>query len=151
MLNSKLNTITRAAVMAFCLMLAAVPFQAQAFVFLIPMIASQSDDSDEDKSNSMKASDVRSLLVSNTAVAQIEEGTSYAYFNARGGAVGIHPLHGKLEGNWNVDSDGETCLTWAYPSGSITNCANVADLGNGKYQWGIREFSVTQGDVKKLK
>ena len=150
MLHSKLNATTRAAFMAFSLMLAAVSFQAQAFVFLIPMIASQGDDDESDKSNNMKASDIRSMLVSNTAVAQIEEGTAYAYFKARGGAVGMHPLHGKLEGNWNVDSGGEICMTWAYPSGSITNCATVTDLGNGKYQWGMREFTVSQGDVKKL-
>ncbi len=149
MTNSKLRT-TKAAVMAFSFLLAAVPFQAQAFIFLIPMIASQSDDSDSESSNAMKASDIRNMLVNNTAIAEVEEGTAYAYFKARGGAVGIHPAHGKLEGNWNVDSGGEICVTWAYPSGSITNCANVANLGNGNYQWGNKKFTVSAGDVKQL-
>jgi len=144
MANSKLST-TKAAVMAFFILLVAVPYQAHAFIFLIPIIASKSDS---DKA--MKASDIMKVLVNNTAVAELTEGTGYAFFKADGGTVGIHPEHGRLEGNWNVDSGGETCITWVYPSGSLTNCANMIDLGKGKYQWGDRKLSMSKGDVKNL-
>ena len=144
MANSKLST-TKAAVMAFFILLVAVPIQAHAFIFLIPIIASKSDS---DKA--MKASDIMKVLVNNTAVAELTEGTGYAFFKADGGTVGIHPEHGRLEGNWNVDSGGETCITWVYPSGSLTNCANMIDLGKGKYQWGDRKLSMSKGDVKNL-
>ena len=145
MANSKLST-TKAAVMAFIILFAAVPIQAHAFIFLIPIIAKSSGDEDK----TMKASDIMKLLVKNTAVAEMTGGTGYAFFKADGGAVGIHPENGRLEGDWKVDSGGETCITWIYPSGSITNCANVADLGNGKYQWGDQKFSLRKGDVKNL-
>ncbi len=147
MANSKVSNATKATVMAFFILLTAVHFQAHAFVFLVPIIASKSG-SDSDKV--MKGSDTLKVLVENTAVAELTEGTAYAFFKADGGAVGIHPVHGRLEGNWNVDSGGETCITWIYPSGSITNCANVAELGNGNYQWGDRKFSLSKGDVKNL-
>jgi hypothetical protein len=150
MSKSKLST-TKAAVTAFFILLAAVPFQAHAFIFLIPIIASSSDDEPEKAADTMNASDTLKVLVENTAVAELAEGTAYAFFQANGGAAGMHPAHGKLEGNWNVDSSGETCLTWVYPSGSITNCANMSDLGNGKYQWGNRKFTMSKGDVKNLK
>ena len=146
MANSKLST-TKAAVMAFFILLVAVPYQAHAFIFLIPIIASKSD-SDSDKA--MKASDIMKVLVKNTAVAEMTEGTGYAFFKADRGAVGIHPEHCRLEGNWNVDSGGETCITWVYPSGSITNCANMTDLGKGKYKFGDRKISFRKGDVKNL-
>ena len=144
MANSKLNT-TKAAVMAIFILLVAVPIQAHAFIFLVPIIASKSDS---DKA--MKASEIKKVLVKNTAVADLAEGTGYAFFKADGGTVGIHPEHGRLEGSWKVDSGGETCITWVYPSGSITNCANMTDLGNGKYQWGDRKLSLSKGDVKNL-
>ena len=57
---------------------------------------------------------------------------------------------GRLEGNWKVSSRGEICITWAYPSGSITNCARMYDLGKGKYQFGGRNVSFRKGDVKNL-
>ena len=143
MANSKLST-TKAAVIAFFILLAAVPIQAHAFIFLIPIIAKSHSD------KSMLTSEILEVLVKNTAIAEMTEGTGYAFFKADGGAVGIHPEHGRLEGDWKVDSGGETCITWIYPSGSITNCANVADLGNGKYQWGDQKFSLRKGDVKNL-
>ena len=142
---SKLRT-TKAAVMAFFILFAAVPIQVHAFIFLIPIIAKSGGDKDK----TMKASDIMKVLVKNTAVAEMTEGTGYAFFKADGGAVGIHPEHGRLEGNWNVDSGGKTCITWSYPSGSITNCANMSDLGKGKYKWGDRKFSLSTGDVKNL-
>ncbi|TNF99396.1 MAG: hypothetical protein EP297_05680 [Gammaproteobacteria bacterium] len=98
----------------------------------------------------MKEADIKNALVENTVVAELPEGTGYALLQADGGSVGLHPEHGNLEGNWTVDSAGETCVTWNYPSGSITNCANMFNLGDGKYQWGEREFIVKQGDVKNL-
>jgi hypothetical protein len=150
MANTKLSSKTKVAVMTFFIFLVTVPLQAQAFIFLIPVIASKSgDDSESDKT--MNGTETLNLLVSNTAKAEINEGTSYAYFKADGRASGIHPVHGRLDGSWNVDSEGETCLTWLYPRGSITNCSNVSDLGNGKYQWGNREFTLTKGDLKNLK
>ena len=144
MANSKLSS-TKAAVMTIFILLVAVPFQAHAFVFLVPIIASKSG-SDE----AMKASEIKKILVNNTAVAELTEGTGYAFFKTDGGTVGIHPEHGRLEGNWKVDSGGEICITWAYPSGTITNCANMTDLGNGKYQWGDRNLTLSKGDVKNL-
>ena len=125
------------------ILISAIPLQAQAFIFLVPLIAGDGD-------NPMKTTDIMKALVENTAVAELPAGTAYAFLQADGGSVGLHPEHEKIEGNWNVDSDGETCITWSYPSGSITNCANMFDLGNGKYKWGEREFLVKQGDVKNL-
>ena len=144
MANSKLST-TKTVVMAFFIFLAAVPIQAHAFIFLIPIIAKSTSDK-----SITNPSYILELLVKNTAVAEMTEGTGYAFFKANGRVVGIHPEHGRLEGNWSVDSVGEICITWAYPSGSITNCANMTDLGKGKYQWGDRKFSLSKGDVKNL-
>ncbi len=135
---------TKAAVTAFSAMLiAAVPIGAKAFVFLLPVIASGGD-------KPMKAADIMNVFVENTVVAELSKGTAYGFWRADGVSVGLHPEHGRLEGHWNVDSGGETCVTWSYPSGSITNCANVFDLGDGKYRWGDRELSWKQGDVKNL-
>ena len=152
-------SITKEVVLAFFILLAVVPFQANAFIILAPIILNKmnSDSGSASASTSistsdkaMNASDTLKLLVRNTAVVELAEGTGYAFFKADGRAVGMHPAHGRLEGNWNVDSTGKTCITWVYPSGSITNCDNVADLANGIYQWGNRAFSMSKGDVKDL-
>ena len=144
MTNSKLST-TKAAVMAIFILLVAVPLQAHAFVFLVAIKASKSGS---DKA--MKASDIMTVLVKNTAVAEMTEGTGYAFFRTNGRLVGRHPEHGRLVGYWRVGSVGEICITWIYPSGSITNCAYMTDLGKGKYQWGDRKVSFRKGDVKNL-
>ena len=49
-----------------------------------------------------------------------------------------------------MDSEGEVCVTWLYPDGSITNCAPVFKTGDNSYKFGDREFSVQAGDVKGL-
>lgn len=140
----KLNATFKTMVVAFLLiLLTALPLQAQAFIFLVPLLAGDSDDP-------MKSADIMKTLVGNTVVAEKPEGTAYVFMQADGSGVGIHPEHGKLEGNWHVDNDGKTCFTWRYPTGSITNCANVVDLGGDKYQWGKQEFFVEQGDMKSL-
>ena len=152
MANSKLRN-TKTAAIALFILFASVPFQANAFIFLAPIILNKMDSDSSSSSNTttaIQASDTLKLLANNTAVVELTEGTGYAFFKADGRAVGMHPVHGRLEGNWNVDSTGKTCVTWIYPNGSITNCANVADLGNGKYQWGGRAFSMSQGDAKGL-
>ena len=144
MASIKVNITFKAMVKAVSIMLiSAVPLQAHAFIFLLPLLAGDGGDP-------MKATDVIKALVGNTVVAEKQEGTAYVLMHADGGGVGIHPEHGKLDGNWNVDNDGKICFTWRYPSGSITNCANVVDLGEGKYKWGDQAFSVEQGDVKNL-
>lgn len=125
------------------ILISSVSLQAHAFIFLIPLVAGDGD-------KSMKSSDIRNTLVENTIIVELPEGTGYALLQADGGSVGLDPVHGKVEGNWKLDSEGETCVTWNYPSGAVTKCANVLKLGDGKYQWGERKFSVRQGDVKNL-
>ena len=98
----------------------------------------------------MKEADIKNSLVENTAVAELPGGTGYALLQADGKSGALHPEHGKLEGSWTIDDAGEFCITWNYPSGSITNCANMFNLGDGKYQWGEREFKVEKGDIKNL-
>jgi len=144
MANRTPSITAKAVVTAFSAMLIlAVPLTAQAFIFLLPLVAGKGD-------KPMKADHIVKTFAENTVVAELPEGTGYAYLRAGGGSVGLHPKHGKLEGNWYVNSGGEICATWRYPSGSMTNCANVVDRGDGKYQWGERELSVKQGDVKNL-
>ena len=144
MANSTLGVTTKAAITTFsAILISTVPLGAQAFIFLLPLVVGDGD-------KPMKATDIMKAFVENTVVAELPKGTGYAFLKADGGSVGLHPEHGKLEGYWNVDSGGETCVTWSYPSGAITNCANVFELGDGKYQWGEREFFLKQGDVKNL-
>ena len=144
MANSTLHVSIKdiAKVFSFMLILT-LPLQVHAFVFLLPLVAGED-------SKPMKSSDIMSSLVDNTAVAELPEGTAYAVLQADGGSVGLHPKHGRLEGNWKVNSGKQTCVTWNYPSGPTTNCAKMFDLGEGKYQWGEKSFVVKPGDVKNL-
>lgn len=125
------------------ILISATSLQAQAFLLLVPLLTGGGD-------NPMKTSDILKVIIENTTVTELPAGTAYAFVQADGGLIGLEKDHGKLEGHWNVDSDGEACITWYYQSGSITNCANMFDLGDGKYQWGKLEFLVKQGDVMNL-
>jgi hypothetical protein len=150
MANFKQNTFNKAALIIALILMSIIPLRAHAVIFLLPIIASKSDDDSSNADKAMKSSDTVNVLVENTAIAELNEGTAYAYFKTDGAAVGIHPVHGRIDGNWKVDNVGKTCITWLYPNGSITNCATVTDLGNGKYQFGDRKFSVSMGDMKNL-
>ena len=81
---------------------------------------------------------------------EMPEGTAYDYVEPNGTHRGLHPTYGRILGSWHVDSAGETCVTWNYPAGAITNCGSITNLGDGKYEWGDRTLVVKRGDVQKL-
>ena len=115
------------------------------FIMLAPLVMKATGSAD-----TMSASEVMQSFVGNTVVHEQPEGTGYDYVQADGKHIGLHPKYGRVNGSWSVDSDGEACVTWNYPSGSITNCSPLTDLGGGKYQWGDRTLVVQRGDVKQL-
>ena len=116
------------------------------FIILAPIIMKPVASGDY----AMSASDVMKAFVGNTVVTEHPEGPGYDYVQSDGKHIGLHPRYGKVLGSWHVDSDGEACVTWGYPSGSITNCSPLSDLGGGKFQWGDQTLLVQRGDVKGL-
>jgi hypothetical protein len=98
----------------------------------------------------MSAAEIMQQFQGNTVVVELPEGKAYDYIRADGVHFGIHPQQGKVRGSWQVGSDGKTCVTWAYASGSVTNCGTVESQGKGTYRWGDRTLKVEPGDVRKL-
>ena len=116
------------------------------FIFLAPLAMKAA----EPGGKAMSADEVMQDFVGNTVIHEQPAGTAYDYVQPDGTHRALHPTYGKVQGSWHVDSAGEACVTWSYPSGSITNCGKVTQLGGGKYQWGDQTLLVEQGDVKAL-
>jgi hypothetical protein len=116
------------------------------FIVLVPLIAKTMGSGEEP----MTAADLRNAFVGNTVVAQLPEGTAYDFVKPSGAHLGLHPEHGRLDGTWHIDAEGKACVTWNYPSGGITNCGQVVDLGGGKYKWGDQTLTLQRGDAKQL-
>jgi hypothetical protein len=98
----------------------------------------------------MSSAEIMQLFLGNTVVAELPQGTAYDYIRSDGVHFGLHPEQGKIRGSRQVDSGGKICVTWKYPSGSVTNCGTVENLGDGKYRWGDKTLKVESGDVRKL-
>jgi len=98
----------------------------------------------------MTAEDVMKTFVGNTVVSESPEGTAYDFVQPDGTHIGLHPTHGKLKGSWHVDAEGETCVTWNYPNGAITNCSTVVKKGDDEFEWGDKKLTLQSGDVKNL-
>lgn len=116
---------------------------ATGFLILGIILLTQSGDP-------MSADEIQKAFVGNTVLNETADGTSYDFVRPDGTHIGLHPVHGKLTGTWQVNEDGEVCVTWNYPNGAITNCATVVDKEESDYEWGDQELTVEAGDVKNL-
>jgi len=103
--------------------------------------------SDED---AMNAEDLSKEFVGNTVVAQLSEGTAYAFVRPDGVARGLHPTEGPINGRYEISDDGVLCVTWPLASGEVKNCDKTVPKGDQKFSWAGKTIEVVPGDPKGL-
>ncbi len=114
------------------------------FIFLIPLAAKALSSGDD----ALTADDFKADVVGNTVVAELPEGTAYAYLAPDGTNAGLHPTEGRVSGRWKVDDEGVVCVTW--PTIDIENCSAVVATDENKFSWADRTLEVQPGDTKGL-
>ncbi len=115
------------------------------FLFLLPLAAMALSDKD-----AMNAEDIRKEFVGNTVVAQLAEGTAYAFAEQGGISRGPHPIEGRINGRYEISDDGVVCVTWPLSSGEIRNCDKSVPKGDQKYSWAGQTIEVVPSDPKGL-
>ncbi len=100
--------------------------------------------------SSSLAEDLRKGFVGNTVVAQLPEGTAYAFAEPGGIARGLHPTEGRINGRYEISDDGVICVTWPLTSGEVKNCDKTVPKGDQKSSWAGKTIKVVPGDPKGL-
>ena len=95
------------------------------FLFLVPLAAMALSDED-----AMNAEDLRKEFVGNTVVAQLSEGTAYAFVEPGGVARGLHPTEGPINGRYEISDDGVVCVTWSLSSEEIKLVTSTSTLAH---------------------
>ncbi len=97
------------------------------FLFLVPLAEMALSDED-----ALNAEDLSKEFVGNTVVAQLPEGTAYAFAEPGGVARGLHPTEGRINSRYEISDDGVVCVTWPLSSGEIKNCDKTFPKGDHK-------------------
>ena len=100
--------------------------------------------------DAMNAEDIRKEFVGNTVVAQLAEGTAYAFAEQGGISCSLHPIEGRINGRYEISDDGVVCVTWPLSFGEIRNCDKMVPKGDQKYSWAGKTIEIVPGDPKGL-